>query len=61
MIRHGYCELLHYMDMYHIWYMCIDNLSVAPIAVYHICYTPAVERQNHSLNKYMEKCVLYHI
>jgi hypothetical protein len=38
-----------------------DNLSVVPIAVYHICYTPAVERQNHSLKKYMEICVLYHI
>jgi hypothetical protein len=48
--------------MYHIWYiMVIDNLSVAPIAVYHICYTPAVERQNHSLKKYMEICVLYRI
>jgi hypothetical protein len=50
------------MDMYHIWYsMFIDNLSVAPIAVYHICYTAAVERQNHSLKKYMEMCVLYHV
>jgi hypothetical protein len=43
------------MDMYHIWYnMFIDNLSVAPIGVYHMCYTPAVERQNHSLKKYVE-------
>jgi hypothetical protein len=33
----------------------------APIAVYHICYSAAVERQNHSLKKYMEICVLYHI
>jgi hypothetical protein len=41
--------------------MFIDNLSVAPIAVYHICYTPAVDRQNHSLKKHMEVCVLYHI
>jgi hypothetical protein len=62
MIEHGYCQLLHYKYMYHIWYyMFIDNLSVAPIALYHICYTPAVERQNHSLKKYMEMCVLYHI
>jgi hypothetical protein len=41
--------------------MFIDNLSVAPIALYHICYTAAVERQNHSLKKYMDKSVLYHI
>jgi hypothetical protein len=33
----------------HIWCnMFIDNLSVPPIALYHICYTRAVERQNHS-------------
>jgi hypothetical protein len=44
MIHNGYCQLLHSMDMYHIWYMFIDNSSMAPIAVYHICYTPAVER-----------------
>jgi hypothetical protein len=62
MIHHGYCQLLHYMDMYHISYnMFTDNLSVAPIGVYHICYTPAVERQNHSLKKYIEICVLYHM
>jgi hypothetical protein len=62
MLHHGYCQLLHYMYMYHVWYnMFIDNLSVVPIAVYHICYTPAVERQNHSHKKYMEVCVLYHI
>jgi hypothetical protein len=49
MIHHGYCQLLHYMDMYHIWYsMFIDTLS-------------AVERQNHSLKKYIEMCVLYRI
>jgi hypothetical protein len=41
--------------------MFIDILSVAPIAVYRICDTAAVERQNHSLKKYMEICVLYHI
>jgi hypothetical protein len=41
--------------------MFTDNLSVVPIAVYHTCYTPAVERQNHSLKEYMEICVLYHI
>jgi hypothetical protein len=61
MIHHGYCQLLHYMDMYHIRYVFIDNLSVAPIGVYYICYIPAVERQNHSLKKYMEIYVLYHI
>jgi hypothetical protein len=62
MIHHGYCQLLHYMDMYHIWNNTfIDNLSVASIGVYHICYIPAVERQNHSLKKYMEIRVLYHI
>jgi hypothetical protein len=61
-IHYGYCQPLHYMSMYHIWYnMFIDNLSVEPIAVYHIGYTPAVERQNHSPKKYMEICVLYHI
>jgi hypothetical protein len=38
--------------------MFIDNLSVAPIALYHICYTPAVERQNHSLNKYGNMCTV---
>jgi hypothetical protein len=41
--------------------MFIENLSVVPIALYHICYTAAVERQNHSLKKCMEICVLYHI
>jgi hypothetical protein len=41
--------------------MFIDNLSVAPLGVYHMGYTAAVERQNHSLKKYMEICVLYHI
>jgi hypothetical protein len=40
--------------------MFIDNLSVAPIALYHLSYTAAVERQNHSIKKYMEICVLYH-
>jgi hypothetical protein len=40
--------------------MFIDNFSVAPFGVYHNCYTPAVDRQNHSLTKYMEICVLYH-
>jgi hypothetical protein len=49
------------MVMYHIYNMFIDKLSVAPVGVYHICYIPAVERQNHSLKKYMEICVLYHI
>jgi hypothetical protein len=39
----------------------IDNLSVPPIALYHICYTAAVERQNHSLEKYIEACVLYYM
>jgi hypothetical protein len=41
--------------------MFIDNLSLAPIAVYHICYTPAVKRQNHSLKniwKYVY-CIIY--
>jgi hypothetical protein len=47
--------------MYYIWYMFIDSLSVAPIAVYHICYSAAVERQKHSLKKYMDKYVLYHV
>jgi hypothetical protein len=51
MLHHGYCQILHYMDMYRIWYMFLENLSVAPIAVYHICYSAAVERQNHSLIK----------
>jgi hypothetical protein len=62
MIHHGYCQPLHYMDMYHIWYnMFIDNLSVKSIAVYHIGYIPAVERQNHSLIniwKYVY-CIIY--
>jgi hypothetical protein len=62
MIHHGYCQLLHYMDMYHIWNsLFIDNLSVAHIAVYHICYTAAVEGQKLSLKKYMEICVLHRI
>jgi hypothetical protein len=50
------------MDMYHIRYnMFIDNLLVGPSAVYHICYTPAVERQNHYVKKYIEIYILYHI
>jgi hypothetical protein len=62
MIHDGYCQLLHYLYMYHICYvMFIDNLSVVPIAVYRICYSAAVERQNHSLKKYMKICVLFHI
>jgi hypothetical protein len=49
MIYHGYFQLLHYVCMYDIRYnMFIDNFTVAPIAVYYICYTAAVERQNHS-------------
>jgi hypothetical protein len=38
--------------------MFIDNLSVPPIALYHICYTAAVERQNHFLRKYVY-CIVY--
>jgi hypothetical protein len=41
--------------------MFIDNLSVAPIALYHICYTEAVERQNVPLRniwKYVY-CIIY--
>jgi hypothetical protein len=61
MIHHGYCLLFHYMDMYHIWYNMFIDVSLPPIALYHICYSPAVERQNHSLKKYVEICVLCHI
>jgi hypothetical protein len=50
-----------YVYVSHMINMFIDNLSVAPIGVYHICYTPTVVRQNHSLTKYMEICVLYHM
>jgi hypothetical protein len=41
--------------------MFIDNLSVEPIAVHHIGYIPAVERQNHSVIniwKYVY-CIIY--
>jgi hypothetical protein len=43
----------------HMINMFIDNLSLAPIALYHICNTAAVERQNHSLSKYMEICTVF--